>query len=139
MFANADIAAVLVLLLVDPTHPSFCIEDRRGRDGLALSPAASQLRQSFLQHPIRSVSRSYTRRARAMPSASDETMRKYYRTELDTAKTRVDAAVGKTLILQATGGPEGNWREAEMPMMRATWSWVRRRWLLTRCGSRRLP
>ena len=39
-------------------------------------------------------------------------MRKYYREELDTAKTRVDAAVGKTLILRATGGPEADWTKA---------------------------
>ncbi len=45
---------------------------------------------------------------------SDETMRKYCREELDTAKTRVDALVGKTLILQATGGPEADWTKANI-------------------------
>ena len=35
---------------------------------------------------------------------SDETMRKYYRYELDTAKIKTDAAVGQALVLQAVGG-----------------------------------
>ncbi len=43
---------------------------------------------------------------------SDETIRKYYRYELDTAKTKTDAAVGQALILQAVGGPEQDWRQA---------------------------
>jgi len=43
---------------------------------------------------------------------SDETMRKYYREELDSAKVRADAAVGQSLLMQAVGGTEQNWREA---------------------------
>jgi hypothetical protein len=43
---------------------------------------------------------------------SDETMRKYYRYELDTAKIKTDAAVGKSLILQAVGGPKQEWDKA---------------------------
>ena len=43
---------------------------------------------------------------------SDETVRKYYRHELDTAKIKADTAVGQSLILQAIGGPDQNWREA---------------------------
>jgi len=43
---------------------------------------------------------------------SDETMRKYYREELDTAKVRADAAVAQSLLMQAVGGAEQNWREA---------------------------
>ncbi len=43
---------------------------------------------------------------------SDETMRKYYRRELDTAKDKVDAAVGQTLIFQAVGGPDQDWTKA---------------------------
>ena len=45
---------------------------------------------------------------------SDDTMRKYYREELDTAKTKVDVKVWKTLILAATGGPEGDWTKANI-------------------------
>ena len=43
---------------------------------------------------------------------SDDTMRKYYRAELDSAKRRAHAAVGQSLLMQAVGGPEQNWREA---------------------------
>ena len=43
---------------------------------------------------------------------SDETMRKYYRQELDTAKTEADVAVGQSLILQAVGGPDQDWKQA---------------------------
>jgi len=43
---------------------------------------------------------------------SDETLRKYYREELDSAKVRADAAVGQSLLMQAVGGTEQNWREA---------------------------
>jgi len=43
---------------------------------------------------------------------SDETMRKYYRHELDTAKVKTDAAVGQSLILQAVGGVEQDWKQA---------------------------
>jgi hypothetical protein len=49
--------------------------------------------------------------ARAL-DISDETMRKYYRRELDTAKDAVDAAVGQCLIFQAVGGPEQDWTKA---------------------------
>jgi len=43
---------------------------------------------------------------------SDDTLRKYYRRELDTAKDKVDAAVGQTLIFQAVGGPDQDWTKA---------------------------
>ena len=43
---------------------------------------------------------------------SDDTLRKYYREELDSAKVRADAAVGQSLLMQAVGGVEQNWREA---------------------------
>jgi hypothetical protein len=55
---------------------------------------------------------------------SDWTLVRYYREELDKAAIRADADVGKTLLNQARGGPEKDWRLA-VPACTIFWAKTR--------------
>ena len=44
--------------------------------------------------------------------ADSKSLRKYYRNELDLGRAHADAAVTKSLLMQAVGGPEADWKLA---------------------------
>jgi hypothetical protein len=56
-----------------------------------------------------------------------ETLAKHYATELATAAAAANEAVGKSLWLQAVGGPKKDWTQA-VPSAGIWWSKTRMRW-----------
>jgi hypothetical protein len=62
---------------------------------------------------------------------SDATLRKHYPEEIATAAIKANAMVGQSLLHQAIGGPEHNWREASTSA--AIW------WSKTRMGWKEPP
>jgi len=47
-------------------------------------------------------------------SVDAKTLRKHYRDELDHAKAQTDAMVTNSLVLNAVGGPQQDWRQANV-------------------------
>jgi hypothetical protein len=50
----------------------------------------------------------------AVLDISENTLRKHYLREIESAEFEVHAMVGQSLVFNAIGGPERHWKEANM-------------------------